>query len=167
MTRFLSIASCLLLSGLALGEYAVGEDYNIAREPSSWSDPDMRRLEYQLLYLMQTDMDLKQLSRSRPQGLTRQQTINLSRAIGNIDEVLVSTYPGAIAHFKKQRNPALLKMMLAHYFLYIKSANEAWPPTIAKLAELDPQLASNVAEEVKNKRQELKQDPVALAKPSE
>ena len=136
----------------AHGDYTVGGDYNISRE-SPWKalGGEHRQFEYHLLYLLQADKELKELWYSDLQGLSEKQGLRLDRGIDNLDEVLLGAYAHAPEFFKDHPNPQLLKAMLAHYYLYVNSAREAWPSVIGTLSKIDETLARQVRKEAKPK----------------
>ncbi len=152
--HFQSLLLSVLILGIALGDYKVGEDYTVNDDPTIWSGKKKGGLEYRLRYLMQADKQIKTVWYSKPKGLTEQQSLNLSGGVNNIDEVLVASYLQATEYLKTHPNPELLKMMLAHYYLYVNSANEAWPPIVAELVRLSPSMAMEIQKDAQARQAE-------------
>ena len=152
MRLLLLVFAALAFSAcLSVAEYTIGDDYNLDRGPSPWDGTGAERttFEYRLLYLLQADKELKDLWYCHPAGLSERQSLQLGRAVDNLDEVLVHTYGQATRLFQSHSNPRLLKMMLSHYYLYVNSANEIWQPVINDLSKVDEKLASAVSKEAK------------------
>jgi hypothetical protein len=145
---FALLAFCV---NFAHADYAPGDDYTLARGPSPWSTafPEQSGFEYRLLYLLQADKEAKDIWYSQPKGLSYKQGRALARAVDSLDIVLIGAYVDATKLLQSHPNARLLKMLLAHYCLYINSANESWPDVFANLAKIDKALAREVAKEVK------------------
>ncbi len=121
--------------------------------PSPWdSDPELDRVEYRLVYLMEADRCAKKLRKSAK--LPEAEAVLLYGAVDHLDEILEMSYHDAIKGFRTKPNPTLLLMMLYHYDAYVKSAMERWAPTIEALHEIDPVITKR-AENLTGSEKEL------------
>ena len=147
-------------------DYIAGQDYtyDLPHKMSLWLNMGEELVDYdtKVRYLLQTDKELKalkdlqtkQLSQaSSPQAgwLLPGSIVRLDHAITNLDVVLVEAYKEGEAKqwFKDHPNPILLKEMLCHYYLFVKSQDARWPAIIDSLSKIDPALNTEALNEVK------------------
>ena len=127
-----------------------------ASEPitSPWEfSKEAERAEYQMLYLLEAHKDATLLALNlRHKGgdvsITQEQRNQLNHVVGNLSEVVRTSFSDVTPFFLTKMNSTLLLMMLYHYevYCYGGDSSESWPVIIKPLQDLDPVITAKAKE---------------------
>jgi hypothetical protein len=121
------ITSCITKERIEYSEWVAGSDYNIAARTSWDAKKDLDDLEFELLHIMQAEVEANKLPDSKQKQLI----------LENTEEGLTSLYTKASLALKRHPNERLLAIMLYHHNRYHSgTASEAWWEAIHRLKVL-------------------------------
>ena len=147
-------------------DYIAGQDYTyeLPYKVSAWinSGEELADFDTKIRCLLQTDKELKTLKDLQAKQLAQAVSpqagwllpgsiVRHDHAVNTLNGALVEMYKEGEAKqwFKDHPNPTLLKEMLCHYYLYVKSQDARWPAIIDSLSKIDPGLNAEALKEVK------------------